>query len=373
MATPINKVLGQIKPATDALTLLYKVPANVHHTTISGINVCNQDAANNKYCVTLAVNDAAFSANQYLYYNSTVEKNATTLAFVGATLQPNDAIYVQSVAANLGVQLLDGDGGTTASVSIDNNSANVTGTNTVFTAITPGSTIRVLGVNKVINRITSDTSMNLTSTWTGGKITNVPAYLPGFSDIVYNVYGIEYIQPPVITGLSATTGNTGGEDSVTITGNNFFNVASVKFGSKFAQYSVVSNTSITATTPSSTAMAVNVVVEADGGLTKTNANSQFTYVDTTVVTQAPSITSLSVNTSILIGGGGLTITGNNFVNVVGVKFGELYSYSVITANSTTINASIPPAFAYGPVDVVVVSTNGESATGDNTKFTYTED
>lgn len=372
MATPINKVLAQIKPSTDSLTLLYKVPANVHHSTISGINICNQDNANNKYCVTLAVNDATFNANQYLYFNSTVEKNGTTLAFIGAALQPNDAIYVKSVAANTGTQLLDADGGTTATVAITNGSANVVGSNTVFTSITPGSTVRINGINKVINQITSDTSMNLTSTWSTTSVSGVYAYLPGFSNIVYNIYGIEYIQPPVITNLSTITGNTGGGNSVTITGNNFFNVTSVKFGGKFAQYTVNSNTSITAVTPNSSAIAVNVVVEADGGLTKSNANTQFTYLDTTAVIEVPVIESLSSITSPLIGGGSITINGNNFVNVVGVKFGELYSYSAVVTSNSTIETAVPPAFEYGTVDVIVVGTIGSSTTNENTKFTYIE-
>lgn len=371
MQTLINKTLAQSKPSTDSLTLLYKVPANVHHTVITGINICNQDNANNAFSVTLAVNDAAFSANQYLYYNANVGNYGTTTAVVQSQLQPNDAIYVQSIAKSKGTQLLDADGGNTATVTITNGTANVVGTNTVFTAIANGATIRINGINKVINQITSDTSMNLTSTWTATTATNVYAYLPGYSNIVYNLTGIEYIQPPVVTSLSINSGDVSGGNTVIITGNNFFNVTSVKFGSKYATFTVTNTTSISANTPASSGAAtINISVEADGGISKGSTNSEFTYTSVLSI-PAPSITTLSSNTSSLAGGGNITITGNNFINVIGVRFGQIYSYSVTTNSKTQITAAVPQAFVANTVDVAVVSITGTSSTNSNTKFTYT--
>lgn len=371
MITLINKTLAQSKPSDDTLTLLYKAPANVHHTVITGINICNQDNANNSFSVTLAVNNATFNANQYLYFNSSVGNYGTLTALVQSQLQTNDAIYVQSIAKSKGTQLLDADGGTTATVAIANSSANVVGTNTVFTAIANGATIRINGVNKVINKITSDTSMNLTSVWSTSTISGVYAYLPGYSNIVYNLTGIEYIQPPVITGLSITSGDVSGGNTIVITGNNFFNVASVKFGGKFATYTVTNSTSITANTPASAgATTLNIVVDADGGISKNTSNNEFIYTSV-LTTPAPSITSMSLNTSSLAGGGTVIITGNNFINVIGVRFGQLYSYSTTTNSKTQITAAVPQAFTAETLDVSVVSITGTSSTNANTKFTYT--
>lgn len=367
----VNKTLAQIKPANDSLTLLYKAPANVSHTVITGINICNQDNANNAYNVTLAVNDASFSANQYLYYNSALGNYSTTTAVIQSQLQSNDAIYVQSIAKTKGTQLLDADGGTTATVAVTNSSANVVGTNTVFTAIANGSTIRINGVNKVINKITSDTSMNLTSVWEYTTVSNVYAYLPGFSNIIYNLTGIEYIRLPEITALSNTTGSINGGETVIITGNNFYNVTSVKFGSKFADYTVTNSTSISANTPNSAvASTVSVTVEADGGLSKITEDTQFTYANTAAA-GSPTIATLSSNTSPIAGGGTITVNGTNFTSVIGVKFGEFYSYSVSVANTSQLTAVVPKAFVESIVDVYVVTNAGTSQPNSNTKFNYT--
>ena len=83
--------------------------------------------------------------------------------------------------------------------------------------------------------------------------------------------------PPTVTAISPTSGSTSGGTSVTITGTNFVSGATVSLGGSAATgVSVVSSTSITATTPAHAAGAVNVVVTNPDTQSGT-LNSGFTY------------------------------------------------------------------------------------------------
>ena len=75
---------------------------------------------------------------------------------------------------------------------------------------------------------------------------------------------------PTVTGVSPNSGTTAGGTSVTISGANFASGATVTFGGAAAtNVNVVSNSSITATTPARPAGAVNVVVTNTNGLSGT--------------------------------------------------------------------------------------------------------
>ena len=80
---------------------------------------------------------------------------------------------------------------------------------------------------------------------------------------------------------------------------------------------VVSATSITATTPAHAAAAVNVVVTTPAG-TGTGTNL-FTY--TAPVSVLPTVTAVSPKTGPPSGGSSVTITGTNFTNATTVMFG----------------------------------------------------
>jgi IPT/TIG domain-containing protein/FG-GAP repeat protein len=87
---------------------------------------------------------------------------------------------------------------------------------------------------------------------------------------------------PVVTALAPTSGPTGGGTSVTITGTDFRNVRSVRFGAQAAaSFTVVSQTSLRATSPPGNAGAVDVVVTTAGGRSATGAGSRYTYVSPT--------------------------------------------------------------------------------------------
>ena len=86
---------------------------------------------------------------------------------------------------------------------------------------------------------------------------------------------------PSISSVSPSSGSSNGGTAVTITGTNFVSGATVTFGGTAAtNVTVVSSTSITATTPAHAAGAVNVVVsDSSGSGTLTNG---FTYTTSTV-------------------------------------------------------------------------------------------
>jgi len=85
--------------------------------------------------------------------------------------------------------------------------------------------------------------------------------------------------PPTLTSIDPDTGSVDGGDSVTITGTDFVDGATVTFGGSSAtSVVVVSDTSITCVTPAHAAAAVDVVVTNPDAQSDTLA-SGFTYED----------------------------------------------------------------------------------------------
>ena len=91
--------------------------------------------------------------------------------------------------------------------------------------------------------------------------------------------GYTYTNPaPTVSSIAPNSGTTSGGDGVSIAGTGFLAGATVKLGGTAAtNVTVVSDTSITATTPAHAAGAVNVVVTNTDGRSGTAANA-FTYI-----------------------------------------------------------------------------------------------
>ena len=104
-------------------------------------------------------------------------------------------------------------------------------------------------------------------------------------------------------------------DTVTITGTGFLSVtgaSGVQFGGVNAiSYTVVSDTSITATSPSASAGVVDITVINATGTSATSSADQFTYDD------VPTVTAVSPIAGPIAGGTSVTITGTGFLNVMG--------------------------------------------------------
>ena len=171
--------------------------------------------------------------------------------------------------------------------------------------------------------------------------------------------GFSYVVPPTVTGVSPSSGSTGGGTSVTITGTNFAPGATVTFGAgrqggdgnaSATNVVVVSSTQITCITPAGNAGAVDVAVTVNGETG--TLTSGFTYV------VIPTVSSVSPNNGPVAGGTAVTITGTNFASGATVTFGTAAATNVVVVSSTSITATSPVGSA-GAV-TVTVTVNGQS-------------
>jgi hypothetical protein len=166
---------------------------------------------------------------------------------------------------------------------------------------------------------------------------------------------------PTVTAVSPNSGSTTGGTTVTITGTGFAGATAVRFDNTPAvSFTVVSPTTITATTPAHEPGGVNVRVTTPRGTAA--GFSLFTYV-----TPRPTVFSVSPGRGPTAGGTNVTITGSNFTGATRVVFGDTPAPNFTVVNATTIAATAPP-HAVGTVGVRVVTASGSStATG---MFTY---
>ena len=177
-----------------------------------------------------------------------------------------------------------------------------------------------------------------------------------------------YVARPTVTSISPTSGPTGGNTTVTITGTGFAvadATGAVKFGAATATYTINSNTQITATSPANAAGTYDITVTTAGGSSATSAADQFTYV------AAPTITGISPAAGPLGGGTSVVITGTGFAvaNTTGaVKFGG--ATATYTINSNTQITATSPANSAGTYDITVTTVGGTSATTTADQFTY---
>ncbi len=88
-----------------------------------------------------------------------------------------------------------------------------------------------------------------------------------------------FVAPPRVTGLTLSSGPAAGGTSVTITGTGFTGATSVRFGgTQWYDFTVDSDTSITATSPPAEAAdTVHVTVTTLGGTSTTSSADRFTY------------------------------------------------------------------------------------------------
>ncbi len=93
------KILGQVLPATTAITDAYTVPAATS-ATVSSVVVCNLSSSTLAFKVSVAIAGAADTNKQYLYFNVSIEGNDTFIATIGATLAATDKIRVATNSGN---------------------------------------------------------------------------------------------------------------------------------------------------------------------------------------------------------------------------------------------------------------------------------
>lgn len=267
--------------------------------------------------------------------------NTTSDNFIYTSLPPS----ISSISPSVGSPL----GGTTVVIT-GSNFFNV-------------QTVR-FGSNLATIVSTDPTGNTITVTSPAGLLTCTPVHVSvttceGTSAPTANDFFTYTAPPPSITPpLNPVSGSPSGGTAVIITGNDFFNITSVKFGSVNATSFVVNSpTQITAFSPAGAACTtVQLTVTNCLG---TSNSSPFLYLPL-----APLVTSISPTSGVTAGGNTVTITGLNFLgaNQPGgqVLFGATPASSFTVVNNTTITAVAPAGTNCSVVDITVVTCAGSS-------------
>ncbi|MFK5957197.1 MAG: IPT/TIG domain-containing protein [Planctomycetota bacterium] len=150
---------------------------------------------------------------------------------------------------------------------------------------------------------------------------------------------------PTISGLSATTGSIVGGETLTVSGSNFQNGAYVLFGGvEAANVTFVSSTTLTVTTPVSSAGLVDVAIHNRDGQ-QTTLSSGFTFTGSAVFQDLLPTAGQSS------GGTRLYIVGNNFSAQTQVLIDGVSATTTFV--TTKIMQAIAPAHAAGQVDIIL--------------------
>ena len=99
------------------------------------------------------------------------------------------------------------------------------------------------------------------------------------------------VLPPVVTGVSPSSGQLVGGDTITITGMNLLGATGVDFGSTAGTIVSDTATQIVATNPAENSGTVDVTVVTPGAVSATSPADQFTYISPF----APVVSALSVS------------------------------------------------------------------------------
>lgn len=160
---------------------------------------------------------------------------------------------------------------------------------------------------------------------------------------------------PAVTAVSPATGPITGGTSITITGTNFLAGAAVEVGGTAATaVTVLSSTSITATTPArSTTGPVAVKVTNTDAQSGTLASPAFTYVG------PPKVTDVAPSSGSIGGGTTVKITGSGFLTGATVTFDGVAATAVSVVSATEISAKTP-AHAAGKVEVIVKNLDAQT-------------
>ena len=170
--------------------------------------------------------------------------------------------------------------------------------------------------------------------------------------------------PPQISGLTPNQGPPEGGNEVLISGANLTGATAVHFGANEAQFTVLSDTAISAVAPPGGVWSwVGVDVTTPSG-----TSGSWGYSYRPPPPPPPTLSSVSPDHGPLAGGDSVTLTGSGFYDVYSVRFGANYSPSVGIYDEHTMVATVPAGAAPGTVAVVL-----EGAGGTSNALDYTYD
>jgi hypothetical protein len=230
-------------------------------------------------------------------------------------------------------------------------------------------------------------------------VVTAPAGAPGQVDVrVVSPWGTSPVVPadqftytrnaPTVTRVAPAEGSRFGGNTVTITGTGFLTATDVRFdreevvgggprivGGAATSFTVVNDTTITATVPPGTGTVDVRVINADGTSARAGA-PQYTYLNT------PAVTNVDPNGGLPAGGIDVTITGSNFVAAAGGRLNGSVRFGTVTAPAADVTfvdaehlrVKVPalPAGTQPPatVHVTVTSPAGTSPVSVADQYTY---
>ena len=211
--------------------------------------------------------------------------------------------------------------------------------------------------------VVSDTQITALSPASLAGTVDISVTGPGGASAASTADQFTYSTPaPSVASVSPANGPESGGTVVTVAGNNFTGASAVSFGAAGAAFTLVSDSTITATSPIGSG-AVDVIVTTASGTSPTGAADQFTYV-----ASAPAISGVAPATGDPAGGASVTVTGAGFTGATAVAFGATAAASFTVASDTSINAVAPAG--QGQVDISVRTPAGTSAAVAADQFTY---
>jgi hypothetical protein len=221
------------------------------------------------------------------------------------------------------------------------------------------------GANAASFSVVSDRQLLATAPPASSGAGKVALALTGPGGAVESLQQTFTFMPPKLSLVSPNNGPLVGGTKVTIRGSLLTGASNVTFGGVSANsFSVISDAMITAVAPARNGPGpVAITVVTPSGPTPPVKAGQFTYLP-------PSVVSLNVRKGPLAGGTALTIRGRNFTGVTGVRFGSVAAASFNFVNDTTLTAVSPATTAAGPIDVIITTAGGASATAKSDQFTY---
>lgn len=174
--------------------------------------------------------------------------------------------------------------------------------------------------------------------------------------------GFTYMTPPpppapLVTSASPNTAVATVSTTILINGDNFERGAKVAFNDVEMATSFINSNQLRVNTPIwGQADTVTLrVINPDGQVGELAEGFVF------IPDVPPTVTSVSPNSSLLSGGGTVTISGTNFKPGSKVLF-DTQEIAVTYVNSSSLRIRVPVWSTPGPVDVVVINPDGQSGT-----------
>lgn len=98
--TDYVKIIAQNIPSAGILTTLYTVPANTM-TSISSLVACNQNNVGTSFNISVAINGAADTPAQYIFFQAPLDVNDSFVATMGISLAAGDVVRCLSSTGNV--------------------------------------------------------------------------------------------------------------------------------------------------------------------------------------------------------------------------------------------------------------------------------